>query len=252
MSFSNRIEALRGGLRISNRGNNQDFWGISWGRPTAFVLLVLVADLRFVTPNLLTHISNALFVAGSLLILPELGSHWILAALLINLSLSFDCADGQLARYRGGGSELGAFYDKVSDAIALVLLFSVLGWVVAMQTGELYYFLFATLAASSQLTTGYAKWVCMSTLHKRGHNEPVSDAAIPLWQYPPRIVIKVLRFAEPDLFFWVALGLLFSRLDLVLWLAFLTQPVAAVAAVIYRALQVAQSDRRTRAETKQR
>jgi phosphatidylglycerophosphate synthase len=249
MALADRIAALKGGLRISNRGNNQDFWGISWGRPTAFIVLALFADLRFVTPNLLTHVSNALFVAGSLLILPELGSHWILAAVLLNLSLSFDCADGQLARYRGGGSELGSFYDKVSDALALVLLFSVLGWTVTQETGELKFFLFAMLAASGQLVSGYAKWVCMTALHKRGHAPPAADdPVVPLWQYPLRIALKVFRFAEPDLLFWVGLGLLFERLDLALWLAFLTQPPVAAAAVIYRTLQVARSDARAKSQ----
>lgn len=247
MGLSERAAALRGGLRIGTKGNNQDFWGITWGRPTAFLLLVLLGDLRFVTPNLITHISNAFFVAGSLLILPDFGAHYLLAAVCLNLSLSFDCADGQLARYRGGGSELGSFYDKVSDAFSLILLFSVVGWVVAKETGELYYFLFGTLAASSQLVSGYAKWVCMTALSKRGHVPAVpEDAPIPLWQYPLRIAIKVFRFAEPDLLFWTGLALLLDRLDLLLWLGVITQPPVAIAAVIFRTLQVADSDKRVR------
>lgn len=249
MAIADRIRALRGGLRISNKGNNQDFWGISWGRPTAFLVLIALADIRFVTPNLLTHISNALFIAGALLILPELGSHWILAAVFLNLSLSFDCADGQLARYRKAGSELGSYYDKVSDAISLVLLFTVLGWVVTEQTGELKYMLFAIIAFSGQLVSGYAKWVCMTALHRRGHAPAVDeDPEIPLWQYPPRIALKVFRFAEPDLLFWVALGLITGKLDWVLWLAVLTQPPVALAALVYRTMQVARSDRRFREE----
>lgn len=183
-------------------------------------MLILLADLRFITPNRLTHISNALFVAGSLLILPVFGSHWLVAALLLNLSLSFDCADGQLARYRKGGSELGSFYDKVSDVLSLVLLFTVLGWVVVAQSGELKYFLFAILAFSGQLVSGYAKWVCMTARVRRGHAPVIGDEpSIPLWQYPGRVLLKVFRFAEPDLLFWVALGLLFDKLDWVLWLA---------------------------------
>ncbi len=249
MALAQRIEALKGGLRISNKGNNQDFWGISWGRPSAFVLLIVLADLRAITPNLLTHCSNALFLAGSLLILPSFGSHWLLAAILLNLSLSFDCADGQLARYRKAGSELGSYYDKVSDALSLVLLFSVLGWVVTEQSGELKYFLFATLAFSGQLVSGYAKWVCMTALHRRGHAPIIEeDPVIPLWQYPPRIALKVFRFAEPDLLFWVGLGLLFDKLDWVLWLAVLTQPPVALAALVYRTMQVAKSDTRFRSE----
>ncbi len=244
-ALSHRIAALKGGLRISNTGNNQDFWGISWGRPTAFLLLLLVADLRVVTPNLITHISNALLIAGSLLILEHGYTSWVLAALFINLSLSFDCADGQLARYRkGSGSELGSFYDKVSDAVGMVLLFSSVGWAVAEQTGEMKYLLFGTLGAAGQITGGYAKWVCMSILHKRGHAPTVTDTNVPLWQYPPRILLKVFRFAEPDLLFWIGLGLLCNHLDWTLWLMVLTQPPIAAISLAYYASQVAKSDAR--------
>lgn len=249
MSLKNRISALKGGLKISNKGNNQDFWGISWGRPTAFLILLLLADIRRITPNFITHISNALLIAGSLLVLNHGYTNWVLAAVFINLSLSFDCADGQLARYRkGAGSELGSFYDKVSDAVGMVLLFSVIGWVVAEQTGDMKYLLFGTLAAAGQITGGYAKWVSMTILVKRGHVTPVTDTEVPLWQYPFRILLKVFRFAEPDLLFWVGLGLVTNHLDWSLWLIVITQPPVAVVALIFYATQVAKSDARHNAE----
>jgi phosphatidylglycerophosphate synthase len=249
VALQNRIDALKGGLKISNTGNNQDFWGISWGRPTAFLLLLLLADVKRITPNLITHISNAFLIAGSLLILPHSQTNYVLAAIFINLSLSFDCADGQLARYRkGSGSELGSFYDKVSDAVGMVLLFSIVGWVVAVQTGDMKFLLFGTLAAAGQITGGYAKWVCMTILHKRKHVETVTDIEVPLWQYPHRILLKVFRFAEPDLLFWVGLGLLTGHLDWALWLIVLTQPPVAAASLIYYATQVAKSDARQKTE----
>ena len=249
MSLQTRIDALKGGLRITNTGNNQDFWGITWGRPTAFVLLLLLADIRRVTPNLITHVSNAFLIVGALLILPHSQTNWPLAALLINLSLSFDCADGQLARYRkGAGSELGSFYDKVSDAVGMVLLFSIVGWAVAQQTGDMKYLLFGTLGAAGQITGGYAKWVCMTILHKRKHVPTVTDTDIPLWQYPPRILLKVLRFAEPDLLFWLGLGLLTGHLDWALWLVVITQPPVALVSLAHYATLVARSDARQRSE----
>ena len=248
MSLQDRIAALKGGLRISNTGNNQDFWGITWGRPTAFLILLALADIRRITPNLITHISNAFLIGGALLILDHGQTNWVLAAIFINLSLSFDCADGQLARYRkGSGSELGSFYDKVSDAVGMVLLFSIVGWVVAEQTGEMKYLLFGTLGAASQITGGYAKWVCMTILHKRKHVEPTTDTDIPLWQYPFRVFLKIGRFAEPDLLFWVGLGLLTNHLDWTLWLMVITQPPVAFASLGYYTSLVAKSDARARA-----
>ncbi len=188
-------------------------------------------------------------ILGALLILDHDYTNWVAAAICINVSLSFDCADGQLARYRkGSGSELGSFYDKVSDALGMILLFSIAGWACAVQTGEMMYLLFGTLAAAGQITSGYAKWVCMTILHKRGHIEPVTDTEVPLWQYPFRIILKVFRFAEPDLLFWLGLGLLTNHLDWALWLFVLSQPLIAMVAVVYYAGRVAQSDTRHRAE----
>lgn len=248
MGFRERTDELKKGLALGAAVNNQDFWGIVWGRPTAYLLLAVVGDLRWVTPNRLTHVSNALLLAGAALLLEPALWSWLLAIACLNLSLTFDCADGQLARYRGEGSELGSYYDKVSDAVGIVVLFAALGWVIAQQTGELYYLLFAMIGAGAQNTIGYAKWVAMSATYRHGVAAPAGSEPGPLrwWQYAGRTFVRLFYFAEPDMLLWISLGVIFDRLHWVLWLIVVTQVVSALDAYYQRARQVARVDRELR------
>lgn len=242
MSVRDRVAGFRSGLVIGDHTNNQDFWGILFGRPTAFVLLVLVGDWRIATPNRITHASNLLLIAGciALFMHRELSMLW--AAILINLSLTFDCADGQLARYRRSGSPLGSYYDKASDAVGLVLLFSAVGWVAFERHGDPLMLLLAVITTGGVLTQGYAKWLAQTTLLQSGQ-PPAKPAPptkpIPLAQYPLRIFIKLFRFAEPDMLMWIGIGLILDRLDLTLWLMAISQAIIALVAVSYRARQIA-------------
>lgn len=248
MSHRERVEELKQGLALGTATNNEDFWGIVWGRPTAFLLLIVAGDARWLTPNRLTLLSNALLLAGAALLLEPATWSWLLAAACLNLSLTADCADGQLARYRGIGTELGSYYDKVSDAVGIVILLGALGWVVVEQTGEPYYLLFAMIGAGAQTTIGYAKWVAMSASYRHGVAEPAGAEPGPLrwWQYAGRTVVRLFYFAETDIVLWVTLGLVFDRLEWVLWLVVVTQPPSAIHAYYKRARQVARVDRALR------
>jgi phosphatidylglycerophosphate synthase len=247
MPLRERVAGFKPGLVIGDHTNNQDFWGISFGRPTAFLLLLLVGDLRWVTPNRITHLSNLLLVAGCAAMLQVTRGWFVVAAVLLNLSLTFDCADGQLARYRRSGSELGSYYDKASDALGMVILFAVAGWVAHQRHGDPALIVLALFAVGGHLTSGYVKWLARAAQGRGGKAPaPATPPAvpIPLYQYPPRVLLKVFRFAEPDLLFWLSLGLLLDRLDLAVWLAGITQLAMGVGASFVRGIEVARLDRR--------
>lgn len=250
MSVRDRVERLKPGLAIGAQVRNQDFWGISFGRPTAFLLLIFIADYRWVTPNRLTHISNLLMAAGIAAMLGGTHAWFIWAAILLNVSITFDCADGQLARYRGGGSELGSYYDKIADFLGHIPVFAAAGWLAYRQTGEAYHLVFALVSLGCLMTTGYAKWLAVATLIANGMQEAAPPAGparpMPWWKYPGSIFMSVFRFAEPDLYFWIGLGLIFDRLPWVMWLLVITQIPVAIAASIYRGAQVARVDRARR------
>jgi phosphatidylglycerophosphate synthase len=82
------------------------------------VLAAAAAPLGL-TPNQVTAISACFSAAGIGLIAwapPRLG--WgLLIAVLLALGYAFDSADGQLARWRGGGSPAGEWLDHTVDSI---------------------------------------------------------------------------------------------------------------------------------------
>jgi len=82
---------------------------------------------KFLTPNLYTTISMLLVIVGCVLF-AGYREYWylVLGAVLINLALAFDCADGQLARLSNQMSKMGHWYDyhsdKIKDGIILISL----------------------------------------------------------------------------------------------------------------------------------
>jgi phosphatidylglycerophosphate synthase len=83
----------------------------------AQLILSMVADWRFVTPNRLTILSFGLTVLTGMLILASDKTDLIVAAVVLQIAYIIDCMDGQLARYRGVSSALGSLLDKWSDFV---------------------------------------------------------------------------------------------------------------------------------------
>ena len=86
-------------------------------RPLAS-LLVRLAYPTAVTPNQLTVIALGLSLASAVLFAQGRAGASLLAAVLCQVSLVFDCADGMLARARGTSSRFGSYLDLFLDRIA--------------------------------------------------------------------------------------------------------------------------------------
>lgn len=232
MGFQERYQGLLPGLRVGGHTNNLDFWGITFGRPTAFLLLLLIGDISWMTPNILTHLSNICIVAGSLLMLQGTWPMYVIAALLLNVALTFDCADGQLARYRKNGSLVGSYYDKVTDHFGAILIYSTLAWTVFERTGHAWYFLFAIAAVGGNIMIGYVKWIV--TAHNKfpqpGPEEPEPGRL----KTALRVLFKIVHFRDPDIFLWVGLTLILNRPEIGLILMGSSQMIVAIAAAFHR------------------
>ena len=211
MGFKERAKALCPDIRPGAATNNEEFWGALYCRPSAYLFLVLFGDVTWLTPNLLTHISNIFLVASAILIL--FPKYFILSAILMQLALTFDCADGQLARYRHNGSEVGSYYDKVTDYLGLILIFSLLAWSAFQQTHRPVYMLLAMFALSGNMMTGYAKWVYASISKRLGIKEPVGTPYVSWW----RILTRIVEFREPDIYLWLGIFLILGKPWLPLW-----------------------------------
>lgn len=96
-----------------------------WGHYVAQKLSALLSAALFftpITPHAITLISLALgWTAAALFALGET-TPLIAGAVLLNLSLIFDCADGQVARLKGLSSHVGGWMDFHADKLKDVAL----------------------------------------------------------------------------------------------------------------------------------
>lgn len=100
----------------------EEWWSRVFGTPIAHLVLLGVADWRFITPNRLTVLSFLLTLLTATLIISGSMKHLFVAGIILQLAYIIDCMDGQLARYRQTVSKMGSFFDKLSDYIKFPVL----------------------------------------------------------------------------------------------------------------------------------
>ena len=98
---------------------NDGLYAYYFSAQLANLLARFGSKFKWITPNLYTSISFILSLAACPFFILLYKSYWylIIAVILINISFIFDCADGQLSRITGRGSQFGKFYDYFSDRI---------------------------------------------------------------------------------------------------------------------------------------
>jgi len=102
-------------------------WNRFVARPLAAVLLVPLARTP-ITPNQITFVSLATFVAAMVGLALEPGHLWLIAAaVVLEFSYVLDCVDGQLARLRHRASPVGAHLDFLMDELKAFLLVAACG-----------------------------------------------------------------------------------------------------------------------------
>jgi phosphatidylglycerophosphate synthase len=100
----------------------EELLNLHWHRPLAFALVRRLHPVKWVSPNHLTAVGLLLGIGAGLA--AHFAAHpaakgpaslWLLAAALLWASVIFDCADGMLARSRGGGTRFGMLLDGAAD-----------------------------------------------------------------------------------------------------------------------------------------
>jgi len=107
------------------------------------------AAARRVTPNQVTALSIALAVAAAAAFATGARAGLLTGAVLVQLAFVADCVDGQLARYTGTGTPLGAWLDAVSDRGKELVVYTGLA-VGGAQTGVADIWLLAACAVALQ------------------------------------------------------------------------------------------------------
>jgi phosphatidylglycerophosphate synthase len=238
-------------------------------RPLSILVMLLIADWRFLTPNRLTTIANLAKLGACALIawypVPADMRATVWAVVLLQLGILFDHLDGTMARYRRAFTRLGSFYDKVSDLVTWFLIMLAVGWAAYRQTGDARLLVLAIASSFALDVMGYMKWLTAAESERLRWFEARADASsldrrtAPIVIAPPpertradwlrwfaRSWLQIFRFEEMDLFFWVAVGLLTGRLEWLIWLLFATQTFILLSMVYRRTRDIVRVDRRLR------
>lgn len=135
MNFAQRYRSL---LSFKSRDVEEPI-DMHWHRPLAAVFTAAVVGTRLpLTPNIITLGSLIVGWTAALVLwgvavaerLPSWG--WALAGALYLGSVVLDCADGQYARFRGGGTRLGRIIDGMVDVLVVVPCYVILAiWATA-------------------------------------------------------------------------------------------------------------------------
>ena len=107
-------------------------------------LVPFLIKLGIKNPNVVSIFSFVLILISSALLLlldQHSVSNRIIAALLIEFSLIFDCADGQMARQLNKETLFGGWLDTYVDRIGEMVLYTVIGYITWMFYGSFIYFI---------------------------------------------------------------------------------------------------------------
>ena len=220
-------------LRLRNY-QSKDFWAMVFARPMTILMLAPVADLAWVTPNLITWLS-VLSKAAGISALVAFPGYWggIAGGLLVNLGLVLDNMDGTLARYRGTSSYLGYYLDKTVDIVCLAGLFGAIGLRAWWKSGEIFDLALPMAAFAGASIAGYCKWVSQrvetdlelrvrakdGTLHQyavkrseQNPSQPPPERSFGAWmRFLAQAVKSIVYFNEVDIFFFLLLALILDR-----------------------------------------
>ena len=214
-------------------------------RPLSVLIMLIVADWKWLTPNLVTTIANVFKLVGAALIILDHREYALSAVIILQLGVLFDHVDGTLARYRRTGSTFGAFYDKVSDAVTWLVISGALGWAAYLETKSIWMPVGALTAAYFLLVMGYMKWIVAAAAQRTPATPPADPPSRTPKQWAGWVLSSLGRaayFEEIDLFFWIGLGLLFHQLPLTILLLVVSQGVQLAFMSIKRGMQMQQLD----------
>ena len=119
-----------------------------FNRPLAFLIAEFFYRIKR-SPNFVTFWSMLFGVSSGYFFCRSDYRSLITAAVLLELMILFDCADGQLARITGKSSKFGKTLDGLADMMTHISIFYGIALGMYVKTGKLYPFLLAVL---SQLT----------------------------------------------------------------------------------------------------
>ena len=224
----------------SMKTKDDEWWSSFVTSPLAIALNYLVVDIKWLTPNLITLISFITAITASLLIVVGGSSNFIFAAVLINLSHVFDCMDGQMARYRKTTSQLGGYYDRLTDQLQVILWFGAISYAAYIQSDNVLPIFLAFIGVAFYSLRGYVKYVMiyikmshdsqyLKALAQKESRTKKEDSAGLKFSFSANLKWfiaeqrKILEFNEGVFIFMLSVALILDELTLMLWVFAVSQ-----------------------------
>ena len=207
-------------LRLLRNKRYEDWWHIVFGGPLGVFIAALVADVRWITPNLVTVVGFIMRLAGAAMIVIREPWADLTAMGLLELSLVLDITDGSLARYRKQPSALGAFLDKITDGISLATLGFFLGYRAWLEGHGAFHLLAGAFLGCAYLLRCYMYWVVAYLERDYAAPPTVGPASVLAFgelsfgarlRYYLGSSWRIVLVGEGDIYFWVGLGLILGR-----------------------------------------
>lgn len=229
----------------ATKTRDDEWWSSFVTAPIAVVFNYLVADIRWLTPNLLTFTSFITALIAAALIGIGGTVSFLLAAALIHLSHVLDCMDGQMARYRQATSASGSFFDRATDQLQVSLWFGAAGYAAYDQSGRVLPIFLAFTGVAFYSLRGYAKYIeihiqmSLNSRYLEQGTEPLSPDTqsatatqgfdlFGALRWFAREQRKVLNFNEGVFIFMLSLALVVDQLTPMLWVFAISQTVLGV------------------------
>lgn len=244
-------------LRRIRNYQNTEFFPALFLRPASILVTLVVGDWAWVTPNRVTLFATVLkFAAAGMFLVDD--RCWLVAgAITLLLGAVFDHVDGTLARYRKTPSNLGFFYDTVSDAVTWFTTLAALGWTAARREDDVLLIVVAAAGAYALMVNGYTRSVVETAnerakaraapvdnpdLFRETGGDPPARTRAEWLAWLLRCVGQIWKFQEMDLFFWVTLFVVLDRLPELLWLIAITQVASMIIRFFLRSSEMARHD----------
>lgn len=207
-------------LRLLRNKRYEDWWHIVFGGPLGVLVAAVIADVRWITPNLITLVAFVLRLVGTGLLLVREPWADLAALVLLQVTLVLDITDGSLARYRKQATAFGAFLDKTTDAASITALGFVLGYRAWLDGGGVLHLLAGAFIATSFLLRRYMYWLVVYLEKERDASATEAPRGARffgdlsfrerLHHYLSRSW-RIILVSEGDIYFWVAVALVLGR-----------------------------------------
>lgn len=137
----------------------EEVFDLIFYRPLAFLFVKAIYPTNL-TPNQITMLSIMFGVVAGIVVGFGNSSWFIYAALLFMTYNILDCSDGQLARLKNNGSEIGRLLDGFGDYIVSIFAYFGIGFGFASYTNEpiLYWILTAAAGASNAVQASFVDY----------------------------------------------------------------------------------------------